>query len=91
MSSYEILGSWYVLLRGSDRVVLRSAASSSARAGASRIRGAVQATNGGFFFVVRDIDGTVLAMSPIFESREACEQAMDDIRRGPAAEPVAAR
>jgi uncharacterized protein YegP (UPF0339 family) len=90
---FQIRGSWYVQLRGSDdRVLLRSSElgnEQACRHAAAKIRLAATvperyeercSTNGGHYFVLRDDAGEVLAMSPIHPTRAACAAAMAEVR-----------
>jgi hypothetical protein len=90
---FQIRGSWYVLLRGSDdSVLLRSPeleSEQACRVIAAKIRLAATlperyelrcSTNGGNYFVLRDEDGGVLAISPIHPSRGSCDAAIAEVR-----------
>jgi uncharacterized protein YegP (UPF0339 family) len=90
---FQIRGSWYVLLRSSDDgVLLRSPeleSEQACRAIAARIRLSAtlperyeqrSSTNGGHYFVLRDDNGEVLAISPIHASRPACDAAIAEVR-----------
>jgi len=90
---FQIRGSWYVQLRGSDdRVLLRSPElgnEPACRLAAAKIRLAATvperyeercSTNGGHYFVLRDDAGEVLAMSPIHTTRASCAAAIAEVR-----------
>jgi uncharacterized protein YegP (UPF0339 family) len=90
---FQIRGSWYVQLRGNDdRVLLRSPElgnEPACRLAAGRIRLAATiperyeercSTNGGYYFVLRDDQGEVLAMSPIHATRASCAAAIAEVR-----------
>lgn len=86
--SFQIRGSWYVMLRHEDQVLLRSRelhAEQACEDIASRIRCFARsaerfeqhtATNGGHYFTLHDDKGNVLGRSPTLPSREACERAI---------------
>ena len=88
MPSFQIRGSWYVLLRHEHEVLLRSVelhAENACEEVASRIRCFAKsaerfvlhaATNGGHYFTLSDDLGNVLGRSPTLESREACARAI---------------
>lgn len=87
-------GSWHVLLRAPEGgILLRSPpvdTEAACRDATARIRQHAQSsdrferrssTHGGHFFVLLDERGGLLAMSPIFESAEGRDAAIETVRR----------